>query len=72
VVYRIVSLPDSQESLFQDWVFCSRKCLRAFCLETLETLAALDTPASRLLVSDLHDVSEELAQTISTMLSQSP
>ncbi len=68
VVYRIASLPDSQQSLFHDQVFCSAKCLRAFCLETLETLAALDTPTSKQVVSDLHEVSLQLAQTIATIL----
>jgi hypothetical protein len=43
-------------TLFRGQVFCSSRCLRRFCLESMETLDALDTPSSALVVTDIHEL----------------
>jgi len=68
VVYRVDSLPDGQMDLFRNLMFCSERCLRAHCLETLERLEALDTPASRKLVSDLREFRRALSENLETIL----
>jgi hypothetical protein len=65
----VATLSRSTEDLFRDQVFCSVTCLRAFCLETLEILDALDTPGSGAVVSDLHELYQGLAETLATILS---
>jgi hypothetical protein len=59
-----VTATESSERLFRNQVFCSPGCVRAFCLESLETLEALDTPASNAIVSDLHGLHREIAETL--------
>ena len=68
VVYRVDSLPDGPTDLFRDLVFCSERCLRAYCLETIETLEALDTPESQRLVSDLREFRIALSRSLQTIL----
>lgn len=67
-VVEIAALPESLEGVFGGVVFCSAKCLRAFCLESLETLDALDTPDARETVSDLHELTMEVAMTLVSIL----
>ncbi len=45
------------------------RCLRAFSLESLETLDGLDTPEARDVVSDLHELYQAMAQTFAQILS---
>ncbi len=68
VVYRVDNLPEAQVALFRHQVFCSERCLHAYCLETLETLEALDTPVSRKLVNDLREFRTALSQNLATIL----
>ena len=63
-----VTATKSTEPLFRDQVFCSTNCIRAFCLESLETLEALDTPASNALVSDLHAFYRGIAEMLALIL----
>lgn len=48
--------------------FCSAHCVRAFFLESLESLDALATPAGRALVSDLRDSAQELASVFALLI----
>jgi len=57
-------VPWSLQAHFLGGVFCSRKCVRAFLIETLETLEALDTPASVTMIADLHALNLEVARTL--------
>ncbi|MGA7860547.1 MAG: hypothetical protein WCB19_01650 [Thermoplasmata archaeon] len=66
---RVESLPESAAELFRDRSFCSVRCLRAFSLESLETLDGLDTPEARDVVSDLHELYQAMAQTFAQILS---
>ncbi len=52
---RVESLSSASDLLFRDQVFCSPRCIRQFCLESLETLDGLDTPGSSAIVADFHD-----------------
>jgi hypothetical protein len=67
VAFRVTSLPDAQQVLFRDQVFCSRGCLRAFCWEILKTLEELDTPVSKTVVTDLREFRRELAQALAAI-----
>lgn len=64
----MTALPNPVESIFRGVLFCSPKCLRAFCLESLETLDAMDTPKSEEMVTDLHELTLEVAQTLVAVL----
>jgi hypothetical protein len=67
-VYRISTDASSSRALFDGQVFCSPGCIRQFLLESLETLDALDTPASRLVVTDLHELYQGVAETYAAVL----
>jgi len=67
-VIEITGLPKSLEDVFGDIAFCSPKCVRAFCLESLETLDSIDTPHARGIVSDLHELTMEVATTLVSIL----
>jgi hypothetical protein len=67
-VVRVEDLPQPAAELFREQSFCSVRCLRAFCLESLETLNALDTPESGALVSDLHDLYLAMAAAFAQIL----
>lgn len=67
VVVRVNSLPEPQAEFFRTRQFCSIQCLRAFCLEALEELAALDTRSAQETVVDLHALREGLANTIAAI-----
>jgi len=66
-VFGVTVVPPSLEDLFRGGVFCSVECIRAFCLETLEILQALDTPNSKSMVTDLREVHRELEETLATI-----
>jgi hypothetical protein len=55
-VLRVESTGSISEGLFGGQVFCSRRCIRQFCLESMETLDALDTPTSTAIVTDVHEL----------------
>jgi hypothetical protein len=69
-VVGISSVPASLESVFRGAIFCSPKCARAFCLESLEVLDSLDTPASKAMVSDLHELYVGIARTLVMILGE--
>lgn len=69
-VIRVEGLPDGAAELFADRAFCSPRCLRAFGLESLETLDGLDTPAARAVVTDLHELYRGLAKAFAQILSE--
>ncbi|MGD0250957.1 MAG: hypothetical protein ABSB97_08770 [Thermoplasmata archaeon] len=58
------------EYRFRDGIFCSYRCIRAFCLESLEILDALDTPDSRIMATDLHDIHRWVAEILATVLGE--
>jgi hypothetical protein len=60
-VVGITTVPASLQSVFHGAIFCSPECVRAFCLESLEILDSLDTPASKAMVTDLHELCLEIA-----------
>jgi len=70
-VLRVESITPVSEVLFRRQMFCSARCVRMFCLESMETLAALDTPSSASVVSDIHElyagVAELFAETLETL-----
>jgi len=70
-VFGITFVPSSLKDLFRGGVFCSVRCIRAFCLETLEMVEALDTPNSKMMVTDLHEVHRELSETLAMLESRS-
>lgn len=71
-VLSVTGLPMSLEDLFREVIFCSPKCARTFCLESLETLDALDTSDARAMVSDLHELAMEVATTLISILGDQP
>jgi len=70
-VFGITTVPPTLKDLFRGGVFCSVRCIRAFCLETLEMLEALDTASSRMVVTDLHEVHRELSETLAMLQGRS-
>ncbi|MGA8709981.1 MAG: hypothetical protein WB786_01975 [Thermoplasmata archaeon] len=67
-VFRVASASLTSQSLFRDHAFCSPHCIRSFCLESLETLDALDTSTSADVVTDLHDLYQGVAETFAAIL----
>jgi hypothetical protein len=67
-VFGVTTIPPSLESLFQGGVFCSVRCIRAFCLESLEILDAIDAPDSKAMVTDLHEVHRAVAETLARIM----
>lgn len=70
--FRVIALSSASEPLFRDQVFCSSGCIRDFCLESLETLDALDTPTSATVVKDVHDLYRGMAETFAAILNSPP
>jgi hypothetical protein len=66
-VFGVTVIPPSLRDLFRGGVFCSVGCIRAFCLESLEMLEALDTPNSEAMITDLHEVHLGLEETLATI-----
>lgn len=67
-VFTLIDLPPTLEGLFAGAKFCSPKCVRAFCLESLETLDALDTAEAKELVTDIHELNMDVAITLVAVL----
>jgi hypothetical protein len=63
-IVSLSTVPRSLASIFRGGVFCSPKCLRAFCLETFEIVDALDTPAATAMVTDLHELYRAISSTL--------
>jgi hypothetical protein len=70
-VFGVTTIPRSLGDLFRGGVFCSVGCIRAFCLESLEILEALDTPNSKSMVTDLHEVHRGIAETLAAIQDRS-
>jgi hypothetical protein len=68
-VVDLANLPDPLAGLFKGRSFDSVRCLRAFCLESMELLDGLDTRAASATVTDLHELYQELARTFAQILS---
>lgn len=69
-VVGITTVPASLEGVFRGAIFCSPKCVRVFCLESLEILDALDTPTSKTMVTDLHELYLAIARTLIMFLDE--
>lgn len=69
-VFGVTFIPPSLEDLFRGGVFCSVGCIRAFCLESLEILEALDNPNSKSMVTDLHEIHRGVAETLARLPSR--
>ncbi len=67
-VYRISTHSSSSHGLFDGQVYCSPRCIRLFLLESLETLDAIDTPASQSVVTDLHELYQGVAEIYAAVL----
>jgi hypothetical protein len=67
-VFGVSTVSSSSEDFFRDQVFCSVRCIGAFCLESLEVLELLDTPRARATVSDLHELHREVAETLAQVV----
>lgn len=70
LMVQVLNLPEPAARMFHDQGFCSVKCLRAFCLESLEMLDALDTPEARAIVSDIHALHQAVALTFAEILAK--
>lgn len=66
--FGVTAASPSSEELFRDQLFCSVRCIGAFCLESLEVLDPLDTPASEAVVSDLHELHREVLETLASAM----
>jgi len=60
-VFRVTDTNPTIVGLLDEESFCSRDCVRAWFLETLSELDALDTPANEKVVVDLRAVFVDLA-----------
>jgi hypothetical protein len=65
-IFRVATVLPSHP-LFDGHAFCSTRCIHAYCLESLETLDAIDTPAATAMVSDLHALHQELAELLASI-----
>lgn len=65
---RVESVSLTSDLLFRGQVFCSARCLRQFCLESMETLDGLDTPESNAVVADFHEFYTGLTEIFSAAL----
>ena len=64
----IIGLPASLEVMFRGEAFCSPRCVRAFFLEVLSVLDAIDTPEAAAQVSDLREMHMHLASAFSKLI----
>jgi len=69
-VVGITRVPASLQRVFGGAIFCSPKCVQAFCLESLEILDSLDTPVAKAMVTDLHELYLGIARTLVLILSE--
>jgi hypothetical protein len=69
-VIKVEGLTEPAADLFSSQGFDSVKCLRAFALESMEQLDAMDTPRARAIVSDLHEIYRGIAAAFAQILSE--
>jgi hypothetical protein len=69
-VVRVLHVEGPAAELFRNQSFCSVRCLRAYLLETLETLEPLDTPEAAAIVTDLHVLYQAVAKTFAEILAE--
>jgi ribosomal protein L24E len=67
-VYTVTTVPPSLEYVFRGGIFCSEKCIRAFCLESLEILDTLDALSPKTMVTDLHEPRVGATKTLVSVL----
>lgn len=60
-------VPPNVATLFERQAFCSRKCVRAFFLEAMETLDGLSTQGAEETVSDLRTVYQATAHSFADL-----
>jgi hypothetical protein len=65
---RVDGVPPRVAALFDAQRFCSGRCVRAYFLETLETLDSIYSDRTAAMVSDLHILYSAVAQTFAAML----
>ena len=63
-VFGVTTISRHSEDLFRNQAFCSVRCVQAFCLESLELLESLDTPASKAVVTDLHELHRDVVMAL--------
>lgn len=68
IAFRLKGTSQRMADLFQEQEFCSMQCVRAFFLESLSTLDALEAQGVEDLVSDLRDTYAALAREFSTIV----
>jgi hypothetical protein len=68
VVYTVTLVPSSLEYVFRGGIFCSEKCVRAFCLESFELLDGLDTLSPKAMVTDPHEPRLGATETLVSLL----
>jgi len=68
MAFRVVSVAPNLQPMFRGQLFCSAKCIRVLCLESLESLDAVDTVGAKATVTDLHQFYLELAQTYARLV----
>jgi len=66
--FGLLDVPASLETLFRPGIFCSVACIGAACLESLEVLDAIDTPESRTMVTDLHELHRRISEILASLL----
>jgi len=69
-VYTVTTHPTLAWAMFHDQQFCSPRCVRAFCLESLESLEAIDMPATKAMVSDLREFGRMLAGVFTAIMDE--
>jgi len=69
-MYMVTTRPALAWAMFRGQQFCSPRCVRAFCLESLESLDTFDTPATKEMVSDLHEFSRALTGVFAAILDE--
>jgi hypothetical protein len=67
-VFGVTPIPRLAKGLFRGQAFCSPKCIRAFLLEAIEMVDALETHGSGSIVIDFPQLRHELAQTLALIL----
>ena len=60
--FEVTTVSPPLEPLFRGRIFCSLRCIGAYCLESLEILDAPDTPDSKAKAHDLRELHHEVAE----------
>ena len=67
-VYGVSDTSPTVATLLNGEMFCSRACVRAWFLETLNELDAIDTPANEMVIVDLRSAFVNLALDFATIV----